>query len=167
MGIVRGRAWWSLVGIAALILVFGVGDMVGGASVDPGIALGVSGLSPSELERQGAPAYRMFDFATRTQGWSLAVVGCLLLAILLLPYRSGERWAWWALWILPAWLFGVAALYLAFGLAPQRPLPPPLISGPILGAIAVTVLLLDRRRFAAAHEAPNKEPMEAPAWTGG
>lgn len=150
MRIVRARAWWCLVAIAALIVLFGIGDVLGGASVDPGIALGVSGATLPDLQSQSPAAYRMFDFTTRTQGWNLLMLGTLLLAVLLIPYRSRARWAWWTLWTLPAWSIGVAALSLAFGLAPDQPPPPPVVSGPILGAIAVAVLLLDRRRFSVA-----------------
>ncbi len=150
MRTVRARAWWCLVAIAALIVLFGIGDVLGGASVDPGIALGVSGATLPDLQSQSPAAYRMFDFTTRTQGWNLLMLGTLLLAVLLIPYRSRARWAWWTLWTLPAWSIGVAALSLAFGLAPDQPPPPPVVSGPILGAIAVAVLLLDRRRFSVA-----------------
>lgn len=161
MRIVRARAWWYLVAVAALIVLFGIGDVLGGAAVDPGIALGVSGATLPELQSQSPAAYRMFDFTTRTQGWNLLMLGTLLLAILLIPYRSGARWAWWALWTLPAWSIGVAALSVAFGLAPDQPPPPPVVSGPILGAIAAAVLLLDRRRFAAVDDAAMQRQMQA------
>jgi hypothetical protein len=166
MRILPERAWWYLVAVAALILVFGVGDVLGGAAVDPGIPLGLTGMTLSELESQGE-AYRMFDFTVRTQGWNLAIVGGLSLVILLIPYRARRRWAWWTLWFLPAWSFGVAALYLAFGLAPNQPPPPPLVSGPILGTLAVAVLLIDRRRFLVSRGASSQHPTEAVAWTGG
>ena len=162
MRIVRARVWWCLVAIAALIVLFGIGDVLGGASVDPGIALGVSGATLPDLQSQSPAAYRMFDFTTRTQGWNLLMLGTLLLAVLLIPYRSRARWAWWTLWTLPAWSIGVAALSLTFGLAPDQPPPPPVVSGPILGAIAVAVLLLDSRRFseAAADDAAGARLMQ-------
>lgn len=67
--------------------------------------------------------------------------------ILVIPYRAGMRWAWYAMWALPVWAFGVLGLYLAFGVDPRQPPPPPMVSGPLLGGIAVAVLLLDWRRF--------------------
>ena len=51
------------------------------------------------------------------------------------------------MWTLPAWAFGVLGLYLAFGVDPRQPPPPPMVSGPLLGGLAVAVLLLDWRRF--------------------
>ena len=158
MARIRGRAWWYLVLLAAIIGLFGVGDIVGGASVDPGIALAVSGRDLAGLEAESAAAYRMFDFTTRTQGWNLFVIGLLALAVLLVPYRAGRGWAWSVMWSLPLWCFGVAGLYLAYGLAPGQPLPPPLVSGPFLGAIAAAVLLSDRRRFRSTEPGVARHP---------
>lgn len=147
MTALRRRAWWYLVALSVLIASFGVGDVIGGVSVDPGITLGLTGLTLAELEAASAIAYRAYDFTTRTQGAALVVVGVLATVILLIPYHEGRRWAWWATWSLPAWTLAVVVLYGSFGLAPEAPPPPPLVSGPILGALAVAVLLLDRSRF--------------------
>ena len=147
MNALRRRAWWYLVGFSALIGLFGIGDVIGGVSVDPGITLGLTGLTLAELEAQSAIAYRAYDFTTRTQGLALVFYGALATATLLIPYRDRQRWAWWAAWSLPAWTVGVFALYASFGLAPGTPPPPPMVSGPILGALAVLVLLVDRPRF--------------------
>lgn len=150
MGALRRRAWWYLVALSVLIALFGVGDLIGGVTVDPGITLGLTGLTPAELGAQSAAGYRAFDFTTRTQGVSLVVMGVVLTAILLIPYRAGRRWAWNTMWILPAWTVASVILYVGFGVAPGQPPPPPMVSGPLLGAIAVVVLLLDRRRFSDA-----------------
>jgi hypothetical protein len=77
----------------------------------------------------------------------LLTLGLLMLVILAGPYRRGERWAWWAMWLLPIWALSVPATFLVYGLAPGAPPAPPLISGSIIGAICVVVLLVDRRRF--------------------
>jgi hypothetical protein len=92
-------------------------------------------------------AYRLYDFATRDLGLGLVVIGSLLTAILLVPYRARQRWAWFVLWILPAWAAAVPLLYLTYGTAPGRPPAPPMISGPIFAVVATAVLLLDRERF--------------------
>ena len=148
MGAVRGRAWWVLAAMSVLILLFGLTDIAAGAEADPGIAVGLTGLSPAELRAESAAAYRMFDFTTRTQATLLVVVGILFTAILLGPYRARQPWAWRLMWLLPTWSLSVPAAYLVFGLSPDQAPPPPLVSGPILGVIAALALLLDRRRFA-------------------
>jgi hypothetical protein len=71
----------------------------------------------------------------------------LLLVILLVPHRRGERWAWTTLWILPAWAAVTPLLYVAFGTAADRPPAPPMISGPIIAVLAAAALLIDLPRF--------------------
>ena len=149
MSAVRSRLWWFLVFFAVVLVAFGIGDVFSGVTADPAIATGLTGLSLQQLQEQDPAGYRLFDFATRGLGLNLSIVGVLSTAILLIPYRAGARWAWYALWILPIWCGVVVALYLAFGLAPGAPTPPPMVSGPILGLIAAAVLLVDRPRFFA------------------
>ena len=148
---IRRRAWWYLVALSVLIGLFGLTDIVGGVSADPGITLGLTGRSLAELEAEGALAYRAYDFTTRTQGLSLVIIGILATGVLLIPYRHGQAWAWRLTWSLPAWTAGVFLMYVAFGLAPGAPPPPPMISGPLLGVIAAAVLLMDRGRFTREH----------------
>jgi hypothetical protein len=156
----RRRAWWYLVAFSVVIGLFGVGDVIAGITVDPGITVGLSGLTLTELQAESPAGYRLYDFASRAQGLVLVIVGVLLTVILLIPYRSGMRWAWYAMWTLPAWAFGVLGLYLAFGVDPRQPLPPPMVSGPLLGGLAVAVLLLDGRRFFRGQNEV-KRPLEA------
>jgi hypothetical protein len=144
---VRSRLWWFLLFFAAVMVVFGVGDVLSGVTADPAIATGLTGLSLQQLQEQDPAGYRLFDFATRGLGLNLALVGVIASVILFVPYRAGARWAWYAIWVLPIWCAAVVALYLAFGLAPGAPTPPPMISGPIFGVLAAIVLLVDRPRF--------------------
>ena len=141
------RAWWVLVAFSVLILIFGVTDILSGATADPGIPEGLTGKTPAQLEAESASAYLMFDFTARSQGVLLAAFGLLMTAILVGPYRRGDRWAWNAAWVLPAWAIVAAGLYLVVGLAPGVAPPPPAVSGPIIGVVAAAVLLWDRRRF--------------------
>lgn len=143
----RDRAWWLLIVIAALLVVFGIGDVLVGATADPGIALAIAGVAPEALRAASPEGFRLFDFATRGLGLALTLFGLILLVVLLRPYRRGESWAWAAVWLLPAWAVAVAILYLAYGTRPDQPPAPPMISGPIVAVLAGLVLILDRRRF--------------------
>ena len=68
------------------------------------------------------PLYR--DFYPVIIAWGTALVGFNIFALLLalIPFKGGERWAWYTLWMLPLlWLslFALAPdlpLYLAFAL---------------------------------------------------
>jgi hypothetical protein len=144
----RPHRSWSLLPVLTIILtLFGVSDVVIGITSDPGITVAITGLTPDELRAASPEGYRLADFMVRTQGVTLATFGLLLTIVLLRPYRKGQRWAWSAAFILPAWAVSVPIVYLAFGLAPDVPPAPPMISGPILAALATVVLVLDRRRF--------------------
>ena len=144
---VRRRAWWFLVFVAVVLVVFGIVDMATGAQADPGISLAIAGASPDEVRSVDPLGYRLFDFATRALGLALVVLGLLLCAVLLGPYRRGQPWAWAAAWLLPAWAIAVPLLYLVFGTMPGQPPAPPMVSGPVFAILAAVVLLLDRGRF--------------------
>jgi hypothetical protein len=94
----RRHAWWVLVALALLVGLFGIGDVLLGAAFDPGISLGLTGLTSAELEAQSAAGFRLFDFTTRSQGLLLVVAGVLLTTILLLPYRQGHAAATDGVW---------------------------------------------------------------------
>jgi hypothetical protein len=144
------HGWWVLVLFAVAIVVFGAMDVVMGAAGDRVIALGLTGRTHAELIAESPDAFRLYDFTRRTQAWAVVTTGLLLLGILFGAYRNGQRWAWWVMWLMPAWSLTVPAMYLIFGLVPGTPPPPPVISGSIVGVISVMVLLLDRGRFGAA-----------------
>jgi len=69
--------------------------------------------------------------------WGLSWISFDLLAltVILVPFRRGERWAWYALWLLPLLLLA------------QFVLAPDLILNAVLAAIAAAGLVLPFRRF--------------------
>lgn len=133
--------------MAAVLVVFGITDVFVGAPADPGIALGLSGMTLAELEAESPAAYRLFDIFTRANGWSLAAFGVGIGAVLLFGFRRDQRWAWWASWALPVWAAGVFAFYVVAGTDPSQPPPPPMVSGPIMAALSAAILLVSAPRF--------------------
>ena len=76
-------------------------------------------------------------------GMSIGAFGVLAVVIAAIPYRLGERWAWYALWVVPLLWGGVAARMSIDQYA----------AGPVYGvltAIAVVGLLIPIRRIFAA-----------------
>ena len=144
------RSWLLLPVLSMVIALFGASDVLIGITADPGITVAITGLTPDDLRAASPDGYRLADFMVRTQGVTLAMFGILLTVVLLRPYRAGQRWAWQTAFILPAWAASVPIIYLAFGLAPDVPPAPPMISGPIFAVLSAAVLVVDRRRF---HEA--------------
>ena len=141
------HAWWGLLLITATLVIFGVTDVASGAAADPAIAHALTGMTLAELEAEGPDAYRLFDFMTRVNGWSLVLAGALGTAILVFSFRKGSRWAWGVMWLLPVWAMGVPIFYLVAGLEEGQPLPPPMISAPIVALLAVGVLIVTTGRF--------------------
>ncbi|MGH2381337.1 MAG: hypothetical protein ACRDG7_08965 [Candidatus Limnocylindria bacterium] len=147
MSWLRRHSWWGLFAIAVLFVLFGIGDLLIGFTWDPGIPLGLVGLTPAELESQSAAGYRMLEFGTRGGGLNLIVIGVLFMAVLLAGVRRSQRWAWWTMWSMPAWMASGVLLNLAFGVAAGRAPPPPMISGLILTIVAAMILLVSAPRF--------------------
>lgn len=147
MDALRRRAWWILVALTGMLAMFGAGDIIIGPPFDPGITLGLTGLTHAQLHAESEAGYRMLDFYTRAGGAHLLVVGLALTAIVLVPYRAGAAWAWRTMWLLPAWNAGVFAMNAWFGVAPGQDPPPPMLSAPFLGGLAVVALLVDAGRF--------------------
>ena len=138
-----------------MLVVFGFGDVLGGALADPAITQTISGRSPTEVQAAEPTAYRLYDFVTRSGGVNLVLIGILLAVIVAIPYRGGQRWVWWAMWILPAWAALVPIQFLVFGTAAGQPPAPPMVSGPIVALVAAGVLLVDRQRFGGASAVPS------------
>ena len=138
----RQHAWWGLLGVSVVIAIFGFTDIASGAAADVGIPQGLTGLTIDELERQSPAAYRMFDFATRSNGWTLVLLGTLLSVTTVIPFRRGEPWAWWTAWALPIWAAVVPVFYVVAGVHPDQAPPPPMISGPIIAVLCAAILLV-------------------------
>ncbi|MGH2382581.1 MAG: hypothetical protein ACRDG7_15370 [Candidatus Limnocylindria bacterium] len=146
MAWLQRHAWWGLFAISVIVMLFGLTDIASGAAADVGIPQGLTGRTIGDLEAESADAYGLFDFITRINGLSLALIGALLAVIVLIPFRRGERWAWWTAWALPIWAAVVPIFYLVAGVQPDEPPPPPMVSGPIVAVLCAAILLVRRPR---------------------
>jgi len=144
MSWLRRHSWWGLLAVSVMLALFGVTDIVSGAAADVGIPQGLTGRTIAELEAESADAYGLFDFGARVNGWSLVMSGVLLSVLVLIPFRRGDRWAWWTLWALPIWAAVVPAFYLVAGVQPDQPPPPPMVSGPVIAIVCAAILLVTR-----------------------
>ena len=149
------HAWWGLLFVTLTLVVFGLTDVLVGPAADRGIPLGLTGMTLEELEADGPASYRLFDFFTRANGYSLLIAGAFGSAILVFAFRRNQRWAWWTMWLVPLWGVGVVAFYLVAGVQPDQPPPPPMVSGPFVVILTVAILLVSAPRFfARARETP-------------
>ncbi len=141
------NSWKFLLALVAVIGLFGVGDMVRGMDADPAIPKGLIGMSPDEIRTAAPSVSRLVDLQVRSGGLHLLVLAVVWTAVLLSPYRRGERWAWWVMWTYPGWALAVSTSFLFVQLQPDVPPPPPAVSGWALGAATAMLLLASRRRF--------------------
>lgn len=141
------HAWWALAFMSVVIALFGVTDVLVGPGADVAIPMSLTGLTLAELEAESAAAYRLFDFFTRVNGFSLIVLGLFATAVIVFAYRRHRQWAWWTMWLLPAWSVGASLFYVIAGLPPGQPPPPPMLSGPIFASLAAAVLIVSARPF--------------------
>jgi hypothetical protein len=148
------HAWWGLLLIMLAFVSFGVTDLLVGPAADRAIPLALTGVPLDQLQAEGGAGYRLFDFFTRANGASLVLVGLWGSAILLFGFRRNQRWAWWAMWLLPVWAVSAAGLYVVFGVDPTQPPPPPMISGPIVAVIAAAILGVSSPRFFRSESRP-------------
>lgn len=138
------HGWKFLFGLVLVIGLFGVGDLLRGLDADPAIPEGVVGMSPAEITESAPDIARLVDLQVRAGGIQLIVIATIWAAILLFPFRRGERWAWWSMWTFPAWSLAVAVMFLFVELQPGQPIPPPAISGWIFFGLTALFLLLSR-----------------------
>ena len=141
------HAWWGLLFVTVTLVVFGLIDVLVGPAADRGIPSGLTGMTLEELETEGPASYRLFDFFTRVNGYSLLIAGLFGSAILLFAFRRNQRWAWWTMWLVPLWGVGVVAFYLVAGVEPDQPPPPPMVSGPFVVILTTAILLVSAPRF--------------------
>ncbi len=141
------HAWWGLLFMTVTLVAFGVGDVLVGPAADRGIPLGLTGMTLEELQAEGPASYRLFDFFTRANGYSLLIAGLFGSAILLFAFRRNQRWAWWTMWLFPLWAAGGSAFYLVAGVQSDQPPPPPMVSGPFFAVLAAAILLVSAPRF--------------------
>ena len=138
MSWLRRNAWWGLLAIVALNAAVGLLSLVSGVWYQ---AEDVTGTSIDEVIADGASGARLAEFGTRMDGLHLLALGVVLGAVLLVPFRRNQAWAWWAMWILPGSILATSAVHAAFGATG------PAISGTIVGGLAAAILLVSRSRF--------------------
>lgn len=127
-----------------IFFVMGVGALLGapilllGNPPDPPSPATVTGLTKNELAERIPGLPRYISSISRQLGNFILAFGVLLVAIAAVPFRKAERWAWYALWVVPVMLL-IQFINSDFGLGWWLD----------LGLVPVTLagLLLPYRRF--------------------
>lgn len=159
------HGWKILIGLSVIIGLFGIGDMLGGASdLQAGEAVlmqGTTGTTWDALNIASPGAANLINMHWRSGGASLFTIAVLLIVICLRGFRRGERWAWLALWVLPVW---TALTDISIWMAVRDwsiGTPVPIISGSIVIVASVATLALSARAFFRPAPAENAAPDHA------
>lgn len=137
------RHAWVLVALIGLVLALGgAGYLVIGLDPQPdyGLALPEGRTSTAELLADSPAAMTPILRNTLTEyGIMQAGLGVLVVVLAAVPFRRGERWAWFALWVVPLVMLGANLNAARLGIA-LGPLP-------VFAGIALLGLLLPARAF--------------------
>jgi hypothetical protein len=145
--ILERSAWIAFIVVQAIFLLFGVSDLIQGMNADPAIAESITGVPWEDLKSSNPQIGNLIDMYVRSLGAAILAISVLSLAITLVPYRHGDRWAWYALWVWPLWNVAIFALSFTAERHPDFPPPPPLVSAPVFFAVTLLALVFSYRKF--------------------
>jgi hypothetical protein len=133
--------------MTALIAIIGLNPVAQGIHEDPTVPLAFTGRTADQLQSDNPETFRLIDVQARFSGLDLIVIGLLMSAIQVTGFRRNERWAWWAMWLLPLWGATVAATIVRTGVVEGQAGPTPLFTGPAIAAVSTALLLISAPRF--------------------
>ena len=111
---VAKHAWKVLFALGVILLLLGAPALFG-IHVDPIHEERILGITIEELEASDPRGYDLFVFNLIGGGLSWVGFTILVMAIAATAYRRGEKWAWYALWSIPALFIGLMALWINAG----------------------------------------------------
>jgi len=135
------HAWILLFAIGLLGLVSAL-PLLFGVDPDPARIEGIIGMTMSEVKVSNPRFFDLVTFSLRVVGLGNLGYTFLIIAISVTAYRRGEKWAWYALWSLPAFYIASTAILLSIG-----PTPLELVLLPLLVILSLLGLLLPYRKF--------------------
>jgi hypothetical protein len=156
----RRHGWKVLLFLTSVIGLFGLGDIVFGADTE---RLPVTGLTLEEIRATSEPLARNIEVLEQVGGLHLIVMSLLWAVMLLIPFRRGERWAWYAMWTFPLWGVAVAVSWLFVERQPGAPLPPPAISGWLFFGLTAALLWASRGAIHRPEDADTTERSPEPS----
>lgn len=111
------RFAWVLLAISGLpLVIFGISALLFGLSSSdtpvglpggPDAVASTTGVSWDEVVAEDETAVTLLRGVSRVAGLAFLALGVLVVTIASIPFRRGQRWAWLALWVVPAFMFGL------------------------------------------------------------
>lgn len=134
-------AWIAFFVLGAIVLVSAVPHALG-FNTDPALVKSIGGMTPDDLKDSNPMFFDLYNFYFMSGGLSDIGFAFFITVISMTAYRRGERWAWYALWFVPAYFLGFVALSFTFETSSSMLLP--LMVFVILSLVG---LLLPFRKF--------------------
>jgi len=144
---IQRNAWIVFIVVAAIFVLFGIGDVIRGMDADPAIAESIAGVSWEAIQSSSPAIASLIDLMVRSQGFTIAILSILSIAITVYAFRLGQRWAWYALWIWPIWNAAIFLLFFTADRQSEFAAPPPMLSAPVFFGITLLALVLSYRKF--------------------
>lgn len=141
------NAWIALLVVAGIFTLFGVGDVIRGMDADPAIAESILGTDWEAFKETDPAVADLINLMSRAQGATITVLSLLSIAIIVRPFRRGERWAWYVLWLWPIWNASIFLRFLTANRSPEFTTPPPMLSAPVFFTITFLALAVSYRKF--------------------
>ena len=133
-------AWILLFAIGVIFLVSAVPATLG--IPDPATVERIAGMTVNELKVSNPGFYNLYLFYFRFGGLSDIGFAFFITAISVAAYRKGEKWAWYALWVLPAYFIASAAISMSIESNLSLLLPET-----VFAILSLVGLLLPYRKF--------------------
>jgi len=133
-------AWILLFAIGVIFLVSAVPATLG--IPDPATVERIAGMTVNELKVSNPGFYNLYIFYFRFGGLSDIGFAFFITAISVTAYRKGEKWAWYALWVLPAYFIASAAISMSIESNLSLLLPET-----VFAILSLVGLLLPYRKF--------------------
>ncbi len=134
------HAWILLVPIVLIVFMFGLMFLVIG-SPTLGEVQDLTGMTWNQIVSKNPGIANLITLRSRIEGLAEVTFGILGMAVAAIPYRKGERWAWFVSWLWPVFLIGDTALDAVAGEVGFLFVPIPFITLTVLG------LVLPYRKF--------------------
>ena len=106
------RYAWVLLAIVGIVFIFNAFVYLAGVDPDPPLFQNMLGQSLSSFNSSFPMAGATITLLLQAWGTTMLGFGIFTIAVSYMPYRKGERWAWYVTWYLPVFLLlGTVANY--------------------------------------------------------
>jgi hypothetical protein len=146
------HSWKFLLFLTVLVGLLGARDLIFGIDAVQAYLLAVTGLTAEEIRATSEPLATLIDVITRLFGLQEILLSLLGAAILLIPFRRGARWAWYAMWTFPLLGAALALTWLMIERQPNAPLPPPAWSGWVFFGLFAALLWASGGAFRSSQD---------------